>query len=69
MCPIFIFELQATDEELKKFVSLYDNIEKVPTTGCDLEGTFLHGCASKVLLVINSKVMNWKYKGGHETIQ
>ncbi|VDN17848.1 unnamed protein product [Gongylonema pulchrum] len=29
---------RATDEELKKFVSLYDNIEKVPSTGCDLEG-------------------------------
>ncbi|MCP9265312.1 Profilin-1 [Dirofilaria immitis] len=31
-------EFRATDEELKKFVSLYDHIEKVPATGCDLEG-------------------------------
>ncbi|VDN87041.1 unnamed protein product [Brugia pahangi] len=28
----------ATDEELKKFVTLYDHIEKVPAVGCDLEG-------------------------------
>uniref|UniRef100_A0A915PW60 Profilin n=1 Tax=Setaria digitata TaxID=48799 RepID=A0A915PW60_9BILA len=31
-------EFRATDEELKKFVSLYDHIEKVPAFGCDLEG-------------------------------
>ncbi|VDN56785.1 unnamed protein product [Dracunculus medinensis] len=31
-------EFKATDSELKKFVSLYDNIEKVPSVGCDLEG-------------------------------
>ncbi|VDN02921.1 unnamed protein product [Thelazia callipaeda] len=29
---------KATDEELRRFVSLYDHIEKVPSTGCDLEG-------------------------------
>ncbi|EJW75747.1 profilin [Wuchereria bancrofti] len=31
-------EFRATDEELKKFVTLYDHIEKVPAVGCDLEG-------------------------------
>lgn len=31
-------EFRATDQELKKFVNLYDNIADVPTTGCDLEG-------------------------------
>ncbi|VDO18249.1 unnamed protein product [Brugia timori] len=32
------YVFQATDEELKKFVTLYDHIEKVPAVGCDLEG-------------------------------
>lgn len=31
-------EFKATEDELKKFVGLYDNIEKVPAIGCDLEG-------------------------------
>jgi len=32
-------EFKATTPELKKFVALFDNINDVPTTGCDLEGT------------------------------
>jgi len=31
-------EFRATEAELKKFVALFDNLQNVPTTGCDLEG-------------------------------
>ena len=32
-----ICQFQATDSELKTFVSLFNNIDSVPSTGADLE--------------------------------